>query len=63
MRLRWGVIKATPSRKCYMWYAKMCMLDSNCWCLKIEIMHSVITCLRWRALMWNLKSLSSLKRV
>ena len=30
MHLRWGVIKATPNRKCYMWYVKMCMLDSNC---------------------------------
>ena len=56
MRLRGDVIKATPNRKCYMWYTKMCMLDSNCWCLNVEIMHSAITCLRWRALMWNPKT-------
>ena len=29
MCLRRGVIKATPSRKCYMWYAKMCVLDTE----------------------------------
>jgi len=40
MRLRQGVIKATPNRKCYTWYVKMCMLDSNSWCLNVEIMHS-----------------------
>ena len=39
-----------------MWYTKMCVLDSNCRCLNVEIMHSAITCLRWRALMWNLKT-------
>jgi len=44
--LKTGVIKATPNRKCYMWYTKMCMLDSNCRCLNIGIMCSTITCLR-----------------
>ena len=56
MCLRWGVIKATPNRKCYTWYVKMCMLDSNCRCLNIGIMHSAITSLRWRALTWNPKT-------
>jgi len=45
--LKMGVIKATPNRKCYMLYVKMCMLDSNFWCLNVEIMHSAITCLGW----------------
>jgi len=33
--LKTGVIKATPNRKCYIWYAKM--LDSNFWCLNVEM--------------------------
>ena len=45
MHLRWGVVKATPNRKCYTWYTKMHTLDSNCWCLNIEIEHSAITSL------------------
>ena len=63
MCLRQGVIKATPNRKCYTWYVKLYVLDSNCWCLNAETMHLGITCLRWRALTWNLKTLLSSKRV
>ena len=37
--LRRGVIKATPNRKCYTWYVKMCVLDSSCSCLNVEIIH------------------------
>jgi len=34
MHLRLDVIKTTSNRKCYMWYAKWCVLDSNCqWCI------------------------------
>jgi len=62
MRLRQGVIKPTPKRKLYTWHMKMCILDSNCQYLNVEIMHLAITCLRWWALMWNLKTLSSSKR-
>jgi len=56
MRLTRGVIKATPNGKCYTWYTKTCMLDSNCHYLNVEIMHSAITCWRWQALAWNLKT-------
>jgi len=40
MHLRLGVIKASPNRECYMWHAIICVLDSNCRCLNLEIMHS-----------------------
>jgi len=63
MCLRQGVIKATPNRKCYTWYVKLYVLDSNFWCLNAETMHLAITCLRWQALTWNPKTLLSSNRV
>jgi len=67
--LKTGVIKATPNRKCYMWYAKMCMLDSNFWCLNVEIMHNPghLKLVEWFAVKgsksgWNVNMLKCLAK-